>query len=160
MKRLREELSIVPPVAWFIAVLAYFGLCLLLVYVTGRDDEMQPWPVWGKTLFCGLVPLPLTIYIVLIGYVNADARRRGMRYVLWTLLAIFIPNALGIILYFVLRDPLMTPCPGCATLLKHGYAFCPKCGEALGNVCLECRKPVESGWSHCASCGAVIPASR
>ena len=30
---------------------------------------------------------------------------------LWTLLAIFIPNAIGIILYFILRDPVPVPCP-------------------------------------------------
>ena len=48
------------------------------------------------------------------------------------LLAIFIPNALGIILYFVLREPMMTPCPQCSTLVKPGFAFCPACGTKLG----------------------------
>ncbi len=51
--------------------------------------------------------MPLFVLVLLIGYVYADAKRRGMRYVMWTLLAIFIPNAIGIILYFVMRDPLL-----------------------------------------------------
>ena len=66
---------------------------------------MQTWPAWGLAAFRGLMPLVLIPYIALIGYVNADSRRRGMRSLMWTLLAIFVPNALGIILYFVLRDP-------------------------------------------------------
>jgi hypothetical protein len=61
------------------------------------------------------IPPFLLVFVLLIGYVNGDARRRGMRYVLWTLLAIFIPNAIGIILYFVLRDPLMRVCQQCGT---------------------------------------------
>jgi len=81
-----------------------------------------------------------------------------MRSLMWTLLAIFIPNALGIILYFVLREPMMTPCPHCATLVKHGFAFCPACGTAVGKACPQCKRSVEPGWSHCASCGARLGA--
>jgi hypothetical protein len=48
--------------------------------------------------------------VLLNGYVYADAKRRGMRYVMWTWPAILIPNAIGVILYFVLRDPLLVNC--------------------------------------------------
>jgi len=156
MKRLAQEMRIIPRVAWAIAVLAYLGLVVILVFATGKDPKMQTWPSWGIALFRGLMPLVLIPYIALIGYVNADSRRRGMRSVMWTLLAIFIPNALGIILYFVLREPMMTPCPQCATPVKHGFAFCPACGSAVGIACPQCRRPVEPGWSHCAACGAWL----
>ena len=158
MKRLGQELRIVPPVAWLIAALVYGCLAAVLAYVTSlADSDFESWG-WGRPLFVVLVPALLGVFVVVIGYVNADARRRGMRHVMWTLLAVFIPNALGIILYFLLRDPLMTPCPSCGTLLKHGFAFCPKCGGALANACPQCRKPVEAGWSHCTTCGTKLEA--
>jgi RNA polymerase subunit RPABC4/transcription elongation factor Spt4 len=156
MSRLSQEMRVVPRVAWVIAVLAYLGFVAFAIFITGHDPEIQKWPWWGLTMFRGLMPLVLIPYIALIGYVNADSRRRGMRSVMWTLLAIFIPNALGIILYFVLREPMMTRCPQCATLVKHGFAFCPACGTAVGNACPQCRRPVEPGWSHCPSCGTKL----
>jgi len=156
MSRFSQEIRIVPRVAWVIAALAYLGLVALAIVMTGHDPKMHAWPAWGLAAFRGLMPLVLIPYIALIGYVNADSRRRGMRALMWTLLAIFIPNALGIILYFVLREPMMTPCPHCATLVKHGFTFCPACGTAVGNACPQCRRPVEPGWSHCAACGTKL----
>jgi hypothetical protein len=92
--------------------------------------------------------------VLLIGYVFGDARRRGMNHVLWTLLAIFIPNAIGIILYFILRDPIPVPCPACGTPAKKGQAFCASCGAAVRAACPQCRQPVEPGWRNCTGCGA------
>src|SRR5262249_55726875 len=114
------------------------------------------WPSPGRWMFVSGMPLILAIYVVLVGYVNADARRRGMRYVMWTLLAIFVPNALGIILYFVIRDPLMIPCPSCSAQIRPGFAFCPSCGTAMAHACPGCRRPVDAHWAHCVACGAKI----
>ena len=44
-------------------------------------------------------------FLLLIGYINRDAKRRGMSPTLWTIVAVLIPNGLGIILYFILRQP-------------------------------------------------------
>ena len=77
----------------------------------------------------------LGAFVLLVGYVFADARRRGMKHVLWTLLAIFIPNAIGIILYFILRDPIPVPCPACGTPARKGHAFCAGCGAAVRTAC-------------------------
>lgn len=159
MTRFREELSVIPWAAWVIAVLACLGVGALMIGIPLRNDpEIQRWPIWLKALLIAGPGIPLGIYVLLIGYVNADAQRRGMRYVMWTLLAALIPNAIGIILYFVLRDPLTMPCPRCAAQLRSGYAFCPKCGAALARACPQCRSAVEPGWSHCANCGATLPA--
>ena len=98
----------------------------------------------------------LGAYVLLVGYVFADARRRGMKHVLWTLLAIFIPNAIGIILYFILRDPIPVPCPACGTPARKGHAFCAGCGAAVRTACPQCRQPIETGWRNCARCGAAL----
>jgi hypothetical protein len=63
-----------------------------------------------------------------LGYVYADARRRAMPAVPWTLVAIFVPNLLGFLLYFVLRRPIASPCPQCGQAITAGQRFCPSCG--------------------------------
>jgi cytochrome bd-type quinol oxidase subunit 2 len=152
MSRLREEIRQIPRVGWWIAALVYVGLMILFVVVTFPKRG----PLWEMTLFAPLIPLAPATYVLLVSYINGDARRRGMRHVLWTLLAIFIPNAIGIILYFILRHPLLVPCGSCGTLSRSAFAFCRACGGALGPACPQCRKAVETDWSNCAYCGAKL----
>jgi RNA polymerase subunit RPABC4/transcription elongation factor Spt4 len=160
MSRLRQEMQLIPRTAWMIANCVWLGFFLLMMLVPFRlDPKARYWPLAGKLAVAVLPGIPLFILVLLVGYVYADARRRGMRYILWTLLATFIPNAIGIILYFILRDPLLVPCPQCSTLVRPGHAFCPNCGAALAHACPQCRRVVEPGWSHCASCGAALRAA-
>jgi hypothetical protein len=160
MSRLREEMRVIPRAAWGIALVVYLVLMAGSWFIFfPRDVKFQQWPTPALVVFAGVVPLFLVIFILLIGYVNGDARRRGMRSVMWTLLAFFIPNAIGIILYFILREPLLRGCPGCGTMVSHGFAFCPKCGASLARACPECRSAVQPEWSHCTKCGASLPAA-
>jgi hypothetical protein len=101
-------------------------------------------------------PLALAAWTLLIGYVYGDARLRGMRYVLWTLLAIFIPNGIGVILYFILRDPIPGYCSKCGSRAQQGHAFCPGCGASILPACSQCHRAGQPGWSHCAWCGARL----
>ena len=50
----------------------------------------------------------MAAWTLCLGYVYADAKRRGMRPVLWTLIAALFPHLFGFLLYFALRQP-MTP---------------------------------------------------
>jgi hypothetical protein len=161
MNRLRQELKIIPLAVWMIALLMYLGFVVLAwLVLIPQDPKLSPWPSFAKVLFSLGMPLILAVLVLLIGYVYADARRRCMRYVLWTLLAIFIPNAIGIILYFILRDPLPHPCPKCRVAVAARFAYCPACGTAVAQTCPECRRSVELGWSHCAYCGASLRSVR
>ncbi|MFZ0636584.1 MAG: sigma-70 family RNA polymerase sigma factor [Candidatus Acidiferrales bacterium] len=83
--------------------------------------------------------------------------RRGMRHVMWTLLAIFIPDGIGMILYFILRDPPPVTCPSCRSNVLSKYTFCPNCGTSLKPICPQCGKPVELTWSNCGNCGSKLP---
>ena len=156
MSRLSKELSIIPTVARVLAAIVYFGTAVgfWAMFTFGPPGNGAP-PVAKFLLIC-FAGIPLAIYTLLIGYVNADARRRGMRYIMWTLLAIFIPNAIGIIVYFILRDPVMKPCPNCSQIAKPGFAFCPHCGYNLAPACPNCRRAVEPGWKNCAACGTSL----
>jgi hypothetical protein len=162
MSRFSEEMKIIPRTARVLAVLAILLVPFFLVgYVVltrlnyGREGHTGFVPL--VALFGLLGMAALSIFILIVGYIAGDARRRGMRPVLWVLLAIFIPNAIGIILYFILREPLLKFCPKCGAGGNAAFAFCSVCGESLGKSCPSCRTAVQSDWSHCASCGVQLP---
>ena len=90
---------------------------------------LPAWAAGDRHAVSTLVPIflltllgvaPIALWVLLVGYVFGDARRRAMNAVLWTLLAIFIPSGIGIILYFILRDPIPAVCPGCGALAAEG----------------------------------------
>lgn len=158
MSRLREELRVIPRAAWAIAIAIYLAAATLFCFVAmPTDPETSRWPLSGRIAFTYGIFLVLLAGVLLIGYVYADAKRRGMRYVLWTWLVILVPNAIGMILYFVLRDPLPKTCPLCATLVRPSFVFCPACGTAMQPTCPNCSRGVEPGWSNCPHCGAKLP---
>jgi Double zinc ribbon/Phospholipase_D-nuclease N-terminal len=155
----RSELAIIPPVAKAIAfvVFAVMQICLLgLVprYVHGRDVPPMPALVL-ISIGGGIV---VAIIILMVGYVYADSKRRGMNALLWTLLVIFVPKALGFIAYFLLRKPLLIPCPNCGTEVGADFRYCPKCGHALTPTCSHCGRSISSGYVCCPYCGKPVAA--
>jgi hypothetical protein len=161
MSRFDQEWALVPSGARWTAVLvalaftALMGAFFLLPGFAAHDSRalLVLAPMFLLTL---LGAVPIAIYVLLLGYVWGDARRRGMNHVLWTLLALFIPYAVGVILYFLLREPVPVPCPACAAPARKGHAFCASCGAAVRAACPGCRQPVEPGWRNCASCGQPL----
>jgi hypothetical protein len=163
MSRFDQEFALVPAGARWTAAL----VCLAVACVTGSIFLLpgilarDPRAVLALSPFFLLTLIGVAFlgaYVLLVGYVFGDARRRGMNHLLWTLLAIFIPNAIGIILYFILRDPVPVPCPGCGAPARKGHAYCASCGAAVRPACPQCRQPVEPGWRNCAGCGASLAA--
>ncbi|MFZ0818651.1 MAG: zinc ribbon domain-containing protein [Candidatus Acidiferrales bacterium] len=151
------NLKMIRPAAWIVAIILFVGmpaLFLLFVFPNAHPDEMAKMPVflrWFLPFWGGAI---LMAFVLLIGFVYVDAKRRGMRYLMWTLLAIFIPYTIGIILYFILRDPLPKPCTKCGFMARGAFTFCPSCGSELMPVCKACHKKLEQGWVNCAYCGA------
>ena len=157
MSRFREELRVIPGVAWVIAALAVVCMeALVWQFAIPNDANVRDWPFSAKVGLSTLAAVVPGAYILLVGYVSGDARRRGMRQALWTLIAIFVPNAIGIILYFVMREPLMSCCPKCGTPNKPSFAYCYQCGTELKPACPQCRRPVEADWKACAYCGSAL----
>jgi hypothetical protein len=163
MSRFDQEWAIVPQAARWIAVFiglvvtASIGWIWLVPVVVDRDFKsllvLSPFLVLA--LFAGAVA---AVFVCFVGYVFADAKRRGMNHVVWTLIAIFVPNAIGIILYFILRDPIALPCPACGTRTQKGHAYCPDCGTPVRPACPSCRQPVEPAWRVCPRCGTPLTA--
>jgi RNA polymerase subunit RPABC4/transcription elongation factor Spt4 len=100
----------------------------------------------------------LAVIVLMVGYVNADSRRRGMNPLLWTLLVIFIPKALGFIAYFLLRKPLLMACPNCGTAVGSDFRFCTKCGYGIAPACAYCGRAVDRDYRCCPYCGKAIGA--
>lgn len=164
MSRFDREWALVPDGARWTAAL----VCLAVTALTGSlfllpgflERDGRAIALASPLFLLTLIGVAfLGAYVLLVGYVWGDARRRGMNHVLWTLLALFIPNAIGIILYFILRDPVAVPCPGCGTPAKKGHAYCSSCGAPVRTACPSCRQPVEPGWRNCARCGAALSAA-
>lgn len=159
MSRFTKELRIIPTPAWVVGWLAYLACAMpLFFFAVPQDRDLGQWPRWGQGLFCFGMMLVIVAYIALIGYVYADAKRRQMKYVMWTLLSIFVPDAIGIILYFILRDPMPKPCPTCGNVVKPSFPFCPHCGTAVQPTCPNCGKGVDPNWANCPHCGIQLPA--
>lgn len=178
--RFMDEVRTISPWAWLIAVLGFIALVALLTVPDFRCSSTgASWsPSIGWHWTCttdGTAPAnafrpprPVMVLlaialgtiwaclILLIGYVNADARRRRMNRVLWTLLAIFIPNGMGILLYFLLRKPRVSACPQCAAVVEPGFGFCPQCRHNLHMVCPACKRGVTAGGRFCPYCSAEI----
>ena len=163
MSRFEQEFALVPEAARWTAVL----VCLAVTALMGGIFLVPGIAERNSTALLIMSPLFLLsligtaflgAYVLLVGYVFADAKRRGMNHVLWTLLAIFIPNAIGIILYFILREPIPVLCPSCGASARKGHAFCAGCGSAVRAACPQCRQPVEPVWRNCARCGAGLVA--
>jgi len=155
----KNNLSIIPKPIWAIAILAYLGVFIGLITIAiPQFPKTSDVPRGGQIalgLFAAAIP---AVYILLLGYIYGDAKRRGMRQWLWVLLAIFIPNAIGIILYFVLRDPMPFYCSKCGASIKSAYTFCPNCAASLRPSCTQCGRAIERGWAHCPHCGAAATA--
>jgi hypothetical protein len=150
MSRLRQELAVATRSGVAVSALVAFLGGSLLALVAGRS------PIAVRIVLGVAMGLFIFVYGFLVSYVHGDAQRRGMRAGAWALVAACVPHALGLIAYFLLREPLLQPCRGCGAAVRHGLAFCPRCGAPLPGVCQGCRRPVEAAWSHCAHCGREI----
>ena len=102
------------------------------------------------------VMLVIGFLLLLFGYINRDAKRRGMNSTLWTLLAIFVPYLIGLIIYFLIREPLPYSCPGCGASVNARFNFCPGCKHDLRPSCPQCKREVRSGDKYCPYCAQEL----
>jgi|SRR5579859_2051446 len=155
--RFADEIRIISPWAYGIAALGVVVVVVAMVFAHFTDksgDRFFTLPVLVPVGLLGAAAL--VCYILLIGYVNADAGRRGMSRIGWTLLAMFVPNALGVVLYFVLRKPRVLTCPQCDAVIEPGFGFCPRCRHRLNAICPQCQRGVHESDKFCPYCSADL----
>ena len=151
MNRFGREVGVAPLAGVLISAL------LALTAASAFALVARGFPPVPRIAFSGLFAAFVFVYGFLVAYVYGDAKRRGMRHVMWALVAALVPNGLGFLAYFLLREPILRRCGACGSAARRDLAFCPQCGSALAGLCPACRRPVETHWSHCAHCGSKIP---
>jgi RNA polymerase subunit RPABC4/transcription elongation factor Spt4 len=149
-----DELRFIP--RWARVLAAFVLICIPILFTVVLAHDPKAPPFWGRVCLGTLCGIFLAFYTLLIGYVNRDAGRRGMNRVVWTLLAMFVPNALGIILFFLLRQPLPSLCPHCAAPVQSGFGYCPKCGKNLTLHCTRCQHAIHADDLYCPYCGTSL----
>lgn len=95
----------------------------------------------------------LASYVLLIGYVSRDVKRRSMSAALWMLIVVVMPGGIGAVVYFLLRQPITIRCPSCKTELIAGVHFCPQCRFQVAPVCGQCFRGVQTTDAYCPQCG-------
>jgi ribosomal protein L37E len=149
--RHRSELSIVPMWARVLAAVLFAGSLLAVGVLVVRGD--MPVFMLAMALFLGSL---LAGVALLAGYVNQDARRRGMNSTLWTILVLVIPNGIGFVVYFVARQPLQVPCPRCGARVPSEVSYCARCGFKVAPTCPRCGRSLAANQAYCAHCGEAV----
>ncbi|HLW89176.1 MAG TPA: zinc ribbon domain-containing protein [Terriglobales bacterium] len=149
-----RDFKLVASWAWILAAIGFLTMQFVFNVVIARQHDAPP--AWARILLGLLVGLILTCYLLLIGYVNRDAGRRGMSRALWTAVSVLVPNGLGIILYFILRQPIVGNCPQCGHGVQHGFNFCPQCNYKLNPSCPQCQRIIRPEDTYCHFCGTAV----
>jgi len=170
--RFWDEFRIIP--RWLIVLvillfLAVQVIALLVNLMVDKDQifppELQSEPALASLALAAIitgVSLVLGSLILLVGYVNRDAKRRGMNSALWTLLVIVLLPAwtfVGFLIYFLMREPLPYSCPQCAATVGARFNFCPNCKCNLHPSCPQCKREVVETDKYCPYCAYELAAT-
>jgi len=145
-----HELDMIPRWSMVLAVLVFIGVQYLFHHVLPHSKhDMLPMRVlmgysWGTAI---------ASYILLVGYVSRDVKRRNMSARLWMLLVIVMPGGIGAVVYFLLRQPILSRCPNCSTQVNATYNFCPQCQFQMAPVCGRCFRDIRITDVYCKQCG-------
>ena len=152
---LKSEIRIIRGWAVGLAIIIFSVVTFCFFrFVWGPEESPPAFPV--QVLITLLPATLLAVLALMIGYVNQDAGRRGMSRTLWTIIVICVPNAIGFILYFLLRSPLKNRCPECATIVDVRANYCPRCRHNFHPTCAQCKSPVRPNDAYCPNCGSPI----
>jgi RNA polymerase subunit RPABC4/transcription elongation factor Spt4 len=169
-----QEFKLVPRwLIWMVVVL--FLIAQVIGQIAIQTELANHQPVFGPELdsdpgaagaaLVGIitgVSLVMASLIFLVGYVNRDAKRRGMNSALWTLLVIVLLPAwtfVGFLIYFLMREPLPYPCPQCGNAVGARFNFCPNCKCNLHPSCSQCKREVAETDKYCPYCANDLASS-
>jgi len=151
--RLIPVWSIAAAVAAFALVEYYFWLIL--------PEQQHHTPPMGFRVYFNLSwGILAALYFLMVGYVSKDAPRRSMSARFWMVICFVMPGGIGAVLYFLLRQPLVSHCPACATHVQSDFHFCPQCNYQLTASCGNCFRTVRATDLYCTRCGHELAADR
>ena len=116
----------------------------------------------------------IVLWVSLVYWTYADARRRGAISLLWAFIAFIFPF-FGTLVYLIVRPPeyleesrerelglavlereltnSVLLCPNCRNLVERDYLICPTCNWELKKSCVNCDRPLNMEWGTCPYCG-------
>lgn len=139
--------SILVAVASFVLVEYYFWVVL-----PGARTHTPP-PLGFRIYFNVTWGLLIGIYFLMVGFISKDAPRRAMSARFWIVLCFVMPGGIGAVLYFLLRQPVISRCPACSTHVQSNFHFCPQCNYQLTACCGNCFRTVRATDEYCTQCG-------
>jgi len=144
------ELTMIPRWSIVLAILVFAATQYLFHGVLPHHKaDLLPW----RILMGYSTGTAFASYVLLVGYVSRDVKRRNMSPALWLLIVILMPGGIGGVVYFLLRQPILSRCPHCTTEVTSSFHFCPQCQFQMAPVCGRCFRGTEITDVYCTQCG-------
>jgi len=151
-----EELRLIPRWSMALAVVAFVAMQYLFFYVFPHPHH--PVPLGMRLYFSTSWSALAALYMLMVGYISQDAPRRSMNKWLWIVLSVVLQAGIGLVIYFLLRQPVLSSCVSCGSRIESEYNFCPQCDYQVAPACGECHTRVRVTDLFCARCGHDLAA--
>jgi hypothetical protein len=146
-----DSLAMIPMWSIVLAIVVFLGT--MYFFNRAPHPHRRPGSLPMGIMFSYTTGTALASYVLLVGYVSRDVKRRKMSAALWMLIVLVMPGGIGAVVYFLLRQPIMTRCPNCTTELASSVHFCPQCQFQVAPVCGQCFRGVQITDIFCIQCG-------
>jgi hypothetical protein len=148
-----SELRLIPRWSVAAAVLTFVVMQYLFWVVFPQEHRHPPAPMGMRIYFALSWGALASLYMLMVGYVSKDSPRRGMSARIWMIVCLVMPGGIGAVLYFLLRQPIISLCPACSTRVQSEYHFCPQCAYQVSASCGKCYRSVRITDLYCVHCG-------
>ncbi|HSY71343.1 MAG TPA: zinc ribbon domain-containing protein [Alloacidobacterium sp.] len=148
-----SELKLIPRWSVAAAVLTFVVMQYLFWIVFPQEHRHPPAPMGLRIYFALSWGTLASLYMLMVGYVSRDSPRRGMSARIWMIVCLVMPGGIGAVLYFLLRQPIISLCPACNTRVQSEYHYCPQCAYQVSASCGNCYRSVRVTDLYCVSCG-------
>lgn len=132
-----------------------FGSVFFILFYTMIKENMFEAPL-------AIVLITIIVAIVLVFssisyFVYKDAPNHGLEPWLWMTIATYVPNFIGLIVYFIMRNNKKKVCGKCSNAFSKELKTCPYCGHDHRLLCPQCKGEVEDDWRVCPHCKEHLP---
>lgn len=148
-----SELKLIPRWSVAAAILAFVVMQYLFWVVFPQGHRHPPPPVGLRLYFAVSWGALAALYMLMVGYISNDSPRRGMSVRIWMIICLVMPGGIGAVLYFLLRQPIISLCPACGTHVQSEDHFCPQCAYQVSASCGKCYRSVRITDLFCVHCG-------
>jgi hypothetical protein len=148
-----EDAGLIPLWCIIVATTAFVLVEYYFWMILPKGRTSAPPPLGFRVYFNLSWGLLAALYFLMVGYISKDAPRRAMSARFWMAICFVMPGGIGAVLYFLLRQPVISRCPACSTHVQSDFHFCPQCNYRLTANCGNCFRTVRTTDQFCTRCG-------